>query len=132
MIDRLEALHNKGFLHRDLKPDNILFDPNKGFEEVYLIDFGLSLDLEGREAKFAIRENFYKFRGNLLFSSIYRLNNSVPSYRDDLISLVYTLVYFLTLDVPYDSHKLGGSIDADAIIEEKSKETEETIILSKP
>jgi casein kinase 1 len=42
VIDRLEAFHKIGYLHRDLKPDNLVI----GFEEknkvIYLIDFGLA------------------------------------------------------------------------------------------
>ena len=42
VIDRLEAFHKIGYLHRDVKPDNLVI----GFEEknkiIYLIDFGLA------------------------------------------------------------------------------------------
>ncbi|MGL4464711.1 MAG: serine/threonine-protein kinase [Planctomycetia bacterium] len=35
----LDHLHDRGYLHRDVKPDNILFDE---FDHVYLTDFGIS------------------------------------------------------------------------------------------
>ena len=38
IIKRIETLHNKLLLHRDIKPDNILFDSNN---TLFLIDFGL-------------------------------------------------------------------------------------------
>jgi serine/threonine protein kinase len=38
LVKALEAIHSVGYIHRDLKPDNIRIKAN----QVYLIDFGLS------------------------------------------------------------------------------------------
>jgi casein kinase 1 len=42
MLDRIEFLHNKQFLHRDIKPDNFLMGRDKNAGIVYIIDMGLS------------------------------------------------------------------------------------------
>ena len=72
MIERLESLHFYGYLHLDLKPDNILLssgdrsDPKAS--TLVLIDFGLSkryLDEKGEH----IEDNPAPFVGNVLFAS---------------------------------------------------------------
>jgi predicted Ser/Thr protein kinase len=42
MINRVEFVHSKSFLHRDIKPDNFLMGLGKRANQVYMIDFGLA------------------------------------------------------------------------------------------
>lgn len=42
MICRIEFLHSKNFIHRDIKPDNFLIGLNKKADNIYLVDFGLA------------------------------------------------------------------------------------------
>jgi serine/threonine protein kinase len=40
-LQRIEHLHEIGYLHRDLKPENIMIGQGKKSFLFYLIDFGL-------------------------------------------------------------------------------------------
>ncbi|GJM85555.1 hypothetical protein PR202_ga02016 [Eleusine coracana subsp. coracana] len=42
MITRVEYMHTRGFLHRDIKPDNFLMGLGRKASQVYVIDYGLA------------------------------------------------------------------------------------------
>ena len=42
MIERLEFIHNKHIIHRDIKPDNFTMGLSNKNQTVYLLDFGLA------------------------------------------------------------------------------------------
>ncbi|KAK8483899.1 hypothetical protein V6N11_081603 [Hibiscus sabdariffa] len=48
MINRVEFVHSKSFLHRDLKPDNFLMGLGRRANQVYIIDFGLAKKYRGQ------------------------------------------------------------------------------------
>ena len=43
VLDSLEYLHSKGFVHKDLKGSNLIFGLSAGgSKQVYLVDYGLT------------------------------------------------------------------------------------------
>ena len=51
MMERIEYLHSRGLLHRDIKPDNMLVGPRGKEHLIYLIDMGLSKKYLNKDSK---------------------------------------------------------------------------------
>jgi serine/threonine protein kinase len=41
-LNRITSLHSKGFIHRDVKPANLMLGIGEKSKLVHLVDFGLS------------------------------------------------------------------------------------------
>jgi len=101
----MESMHQAGYIYNDLKPDNILLDYNLDLDKlsrsgknlnINVIDFGFSTrNINKTTNKHIEKSRLDTFRGNMIFASINQLNFCTTSRRDDLISLVYLLMYFL-------------------------------------
>lgn len=87
----LKSIHEKDLVHRDIKPDNFLLgnkDNNK--KQIYIIDFGFCKSL----ANITNVKKTTGLIGSLTYASLNAHNYTELSYRDDLESLGYMLIYF--------------------------------------
>lgn len=69
-ISRLQGIHAKGYVHRDVKPDNFLMGVGKSGNTLYVIDFGLARKWERAAALHAMDLPPVPFRGTAEFGSL--------------------------------------------------------------
>jgi serine/threonine-protein kinase len=98
----LSAAHEKGVLHRDLKPGNVMLD---GRGQVLLTDFGLAglaNQIEGAEVR----------NGTPAYMAPEQLDGKEVTVRSDIYSLGLVLYEILTGKRPFESDTLAGLVQA--------------------
>jgi len=102
MITRVEYMHAKNFLHRDIKPDNFLIGLNRKSTQVFVIDFGLAKRYRDPRTQQHIPYREGKsLTGTARYTSIYTHMGIEQSRRDDLEGLGYVFLYFLRGSLPW-------------------------------
>lgn len=134
MITRIEYVHSKGFLHRDIKPDNFLMGLGRKANQVYIIDFGLAKRYRDSTTN---RHIPYRENKNLTGTARYASCNThlgiEQSRRDDLESLGYVLLYFLRGSLPWQGLKAATKKQKyDKICEKKLATPIEVLCKSHP
>ena len=101
MLERLEWIHSKNILYRDVKPENCLIglkNPNL----IYIVDFGLCKRYRSsKTGKHIPMRQTGKFNGTMEYASSYVLKGNESSRRDDLISLGYMLIFLFKKYLPW-------------------------------
>ncbi|KAM5221091.1 casein kinase I-like [Ctenodactylus gundi] len=109
MIARVEFLHSKSLIHRDLKPDNFAIGIGKNSDTVFLIDYGLAKQYIDSETG-----QHMPYRDDITlnviapFASINTHLGVEQSRRDDLESIGYILLYFIRGGLPWWGVKVAS------------------------
>ena len=105
MIQRIEFVHNRAFLHRDIKPDNFCIGNNKTRKKLFLIDFGLAKRYLQRDGKHIPYREGKSLTGTPRYASLNTHLGIEQSCRDDLESVGYIAMYFLRGSLPWQGIK---------------------------
>ncbi|KAK7245350.1 hypothetical protein RIF29_40190 [Crotalaria pallida] len=134
LINRVEYMHSRGFLHRDIKPDNFLMGLGRKANQVYIIDYGLAKKYRDLQTHRHIpyREN-KNLTGTARYASVNTHLGIEQSRRDDLESLGYVLMYFLRGSLPWQGLKANTKKQKyDKISEKKISTPIEVLCKSHP
>ena len=142
-ISRIEYIHSKGFLHRDIKPDNFLMGVGRQGNTLYTIDFGLAKEFDdaqrnkdaeglalGGTRRYASINNHNGRGRSPAFSFVetpslplFAKPSQEQSRGDDLESLGYIFVYFARGSLPWQGQRderikeIKNSTTGDALCE---------------
>jgi serine/threonine protein kinase len=102
MISRLEYLHSKNYIHRDIKPNNFLMGTATKGHTVCLIDYGLSKEYIDPKTQQHIAYNDYQHLiGSTAYASVNTHEGCEQSRRDDMESLGFVFMFFLRGNLPW-------------------------------
>ena len=124
MIKRIQSIHQKYYIHRDIKPDNFMTGRGENEQNIYIIDFGLAKKYysvsKAQHIKFTTGKH-------LIGTARYCARNAHRGYeqgrRDDIESIGYVLMYFLLGVLPWQGLKIKKNEDQFEKIAEKKYTT---------
>jgi serine/threonine-protein kinase len=96
----LETAHEKGLVHRDVKPSNVILTPEG---HVYLTDFGLAKRAETAAGLTAVDQ----MRGTVDYVAPEQVEGSEPDARGDVYALGCVLFEMLVGEPPFADQKGG-------------------------
>ena len=127
----LYYVHAEGFIHRDVKPGNVLIDPA---DRALIADFGVALDADETNAP-EESESRGEFLGTRAYASPEQLEGRTVDVRSDIFALGATWLFALTAREPGDdpsSAKRGGRLPIDPALPPRLRETLSRMIADDP
>ncbi len=104
----LDAAHERGLVHRDIKPGNVLIEQRDGEEHVYLTDFGLSKQMDATSGVTASGA----FVGTLDYVAPEQIRGDRLDARTDVYALGCVVFELLSGQVPFEQEEKVAKIYA--------------------
>lgn len=101
LLYRVQLIHEKGFVHRDIKPDNFVFGTGDRAKHLYIIDFGLAKAYRTVEGNHIPFRDDKSLTGTPRYASAGAHAGHEQGRRDDLEAVGYVLLYFLQGSLPW-------------------------------
>jgi casein kinase I family protein HRR25 len=125
IIEVIEKIHERGVIHRDIKPENFMIsqlglqdredrEEHEEHEEqatlkrLHIIDFGLSRIYIKDDVHIPNKQNS-SMVGTMRYISTHIHEGNVYSRRDDIISILYVIIYLLKGKLPWCGLKVESS-----------------------
>jgi serine/threonine protein kinase len=119
LLSNIKHIHSAFVLHRDIKPQNIMFK-NK---EMFLVDFGLSATYIDDNKRHVLEKKDFHILGTPKYASINLHDGFSASRRDDVISLIYTFLFVFNKSLPWENVRgLSNEYEESHILHPKNQE----------
>jgi serine/threonine protein kinase len=104
IISILEYVHSRGLVYNDIKPDNFCVGGESNYFHIHMVDYALTRSYKDDNGNYLTDETVeddISYDQDILFSPLAGHLRKVRYPKDDLESVIYMMIYFMTGTLPW-------------------------------